>query len=64
METAVEFRRVNAYLAESLCGWYVIVKPSAKKPGPYTAFCGRLWLGEFGKFGDAQAKCEQHEGAR
>lgn len=64
MEVAVEFRRVNAYLAESLCGWYVIVKPSAKEPGPYTAFCGRLQLGVFGDFEAAKARCEKHEGER
>lgn len=57
---ALEFRRVNAYLAESTCGWYVLVKPSAKQPGPYTAFCGRLNLGQFDHVNDAKARCEQH----
>ena len=61
---AIEFRRVNGYLAESLCGWYVVVKPSAKAEGPYTAFCGRLQLGVFGKLEAAKARCEAHERER
>lgn len=58
---AIEFRRVNGYMAQSACGWYVLVKPSAKQPGPYTAFCGQLKLGQFEDLNDAKARCEQYE---
>lgn len=58
---AIEFRRVTAYSVESTCGWYVLVKPSMREPGPYTAFCGQLQLGIFGHLDDAKARCEQHE---
>jgi hypothetical protein len=57
----VTFRRVNAYLAESACGWYVIVKPSAKAAGPYTAYVGLHKLGQFEHVEDAQRRCAQWE---
>lgn len=60
----MNFHRVNAYLVESQCEWYRIVKPSAKSAGPYTAYVGMLRLGEFEHFAEAKERCETYARGR